>query len=210
MQSRIVLALALGVSLVAPRASAQPKDKQEIRRDPQGTKGISPYLEEIAKGRTAFQKEDLAAAIAAFDGAIAKDPERLLGYLLKAQAQLAKDDLDGALATAAAGRTKNGTEAEQSKMLFLSAELDERKANTKPGEENVVSALEQLKLKWESVKDAWSRYATFLAEHPAAPDYKASAEERKAKIDARVKRDADYAQVKKRVADNAAEREKQN
>ena len=205
MRIRTALATVALAVILAPSASAQSKQASEVRRDPAGTKGISPYMEDLAKGRSAFQNKDATAAIAAFDAAIAKDPERLLGYLLKAQAQLAKNDLDGAFATAAVGRTKSGTEAEQGKMLFLSAELDERKANTKPGEENEVSALERLKLKWDTVKDAWSRYVTHQTEHPTAPDFKASAEDRNAKIDARVKRDADYAHVKKRIADNQAE-----
>jgi hypothetical protein len=208
MRIRTAMAVAAVVAALAPSASAQPKPGAEVRRDPAGTKGISPYMEELAKGRTAFQRKDTAAAIAAFDAAIAKDPERLLGYLLKAQAQLAKGDLDGAFSTAAVGRTKNGTEPEQGKLLFLSAELEERKANTKPGEENEVSALERLKLKWDTVKDAWARYVTHQNGHPAGPDFKASAEERQLKIDARVKRDADYAQVKKRIADNQADIDK--
>ena len=204
----IVLAGATVSTAAAQPKDPAPKEAAEVRRDPAGTKGISPYMEDIAKGRDAFQKQDPAAAIAAFDAAIAKDPDRLLGYLLKAQVQLTKDDLDGAIATAATGRTKKGTENEQSKLLFLSAELDERKANSKPGVENEVSALERLKLKWDAVKEAWDRYVTYLEEHPGAPDYKASAEERKAQIDARVKRDADYAHVKKRIADNQAELDK--
>lgn len=211
---RTKVAFILGVAALAlpHRAEAQPKNEEapqgEVRRDPAGQTGISPYMEELAKGRAAFQAKDTAAAIAAFDAAIAKDGERVLGYLLKAQTQLAREDIDGAFSTAAVGRTKKGSEAEQSKMLFLSAELEERKANTKPGVDNEVSALERLKLAWDTVKDSWDRYIGYNREHAGAPDYKASAEDRKTKIDARVKRDHDYAQVKKRIADNEAAREK--
>jgi hypothetical protein len=183
--------------------------KARVRRDPNGIKGISPYMEELAKGRRAFAANDLPGAIAAFDAAITKDKERLLAYLLKAQAQLATGDLEAAHATAATGRTKQGSEAEQSKLLLLSAELDERRANSKPGADNEPGTLDKLEQKWAAVKEAWGRYLAFVAAHPQVPDHRATAEERQSKIDARVQRDKDYSAVKKRIAENEAEHERE-
>lgn len=203
--------LALALSLLATfaplrEAHAQEGEAKEIRRDPNGITGISPYMEAIAKGRGAFTSGDHAGAISAFDDAIAKDSERALAYLLKAQTQLDQGDLAAATATADQGNGKKGTEAEQSKLVFLQAELRERNADAPQNDEAPLptdkEALEKALQKiWDGVKEGWSAYSAFVAEHGGAPNYSASADDRKQQVDARVKREKDYGEVRGR-ADN--------
>lgn len=88
---------------------------------------------------------------------------------------------------------------ERSKLLFFSADLEERKKNSPPGKDNEPSMLEKLSQAWEEVKGAWNAYVALLDAQPVDPGYKATADERKTKVDDRVKRDKDFAEVKKRA-----------
>ena len=201
---RRALIVILAGSLWATPASAQ--DDDGVRRDPEGVTGISPYDEALAKGRKAFQSGDHDGAIAAFDDAIAKDGSRVMAYLLKAQAQMDKGDLAGATATAESANGKKGTEEAQSKVVFLQAELAERNANQPkkdaPAAPTKKDALEKaLRSVWDKVKEGWSAYSAFVTEHTRAPNYGASADDRKQKVDDRVKREKDFGEVRAR-ADN--------
>jgi hypothetical protein len=191
------LALMLASTFAVPAMA-----KDEVRRDPKGQTGISPYNEDLAKGRDAFKGGDHGAAIGHFDAAIQKDGQKMMAYLMKAQSQLAKGDLDLALATAETGRAKEGTEDQQAKMLFLFADLTERKADTAPGADAQGGLKDALQGKWEQVKVAWNGYIAYVAAHTRVPDYKASAEDRNKKIDERVKRDKDYGEVRARIVKN--------
>jgi hypothetical protein len=174
-----------------------------IRRDPAGQKGISPYNEQLAKGRKAFEAKDLDGAIAAFQQAIALEAEPMLGHILLAQAQWAKGDRTAAAQTTQAARQSAGTEPQQSKLLFLDAEVAERAA-----EDQTEGPEEAPEPTWKPPKDAWSGYAAFVAGHTNALDYRASATERDKQIDARIQREKDFAIVRKRIADNAKKRDK--
>lgn len=200
----IALAVALG-AVEAGAADAKPTgpDADGVRRDPAGQKGISPYGEALAKGRKAFERQDVDGAIAAFQQAIATDAEPMLGYILLAQAQLKKGDRPGAASTTRDARQRAGTEPEQSKLLFLDAEVAERTA-----EDATEGPEDEPENNWQPAKEAWSGYAAFVAGHTAALDYRPSAEERQKQVAARIKREQDYAIVRKRIADNAAKRDK--
>ena len=194
----------LALSLLATPAAAQ----DEIKRDPDGLKGISPYNEDLAAGRKAYESGDNPAAITHFDAAIGKADNKMYGYLLKAQAQLANGDLNAALSTAETARSKEGTEEQHAKVTFLLADLQERKADVPPSEVTKGQSTEKtglgetLKSAWERVKDAWNAYSAYVSEHSRVPDYKASAEDRKKKIDERIKRDKDYGEVRARIIKN--------
>jgi hypothetical protein len=192
--------------LTLPAAAQDaPAASGEVKRDPSGIKGISPYNEDLAKGREASAKGDHGAAISHFDAAIAKADNKMLAFLLKSQAQVASGNLDAAIETATVGRGKEGTEEQQAKLMFLTADLDERKADTAYGSEDGTGGLkEALNTKWEQVKTVWKAYSAYVTEHTRVPNYQASADERNKKIDERVKRDADYGEVKLRIAKNAA------
>ena len=68
--SLVAMALALGQAT----ANAEPPKAREIRRDPDGRRGISPYMEAVVKGQQAFVAHDRSGAIAAFREAIKLDP----------------------------------------------------------------------------------------------------------------------------------------
>jgi hypothetical protein len=220
MRARIVLS-ALTLALVTT-AAAEAQDKQApakkegevkagadgVRRDPQGVKGISPYAEELAKGRKAASEKNWDVAANSFAGAIAVDGKQAAAYLLKAQVHVEKGEIDVALATAQEGRGKQGNEEVQSKLAFLVADLQERKADTAPGSDWAAEGVawkETLTAKWEAVKGAWATYTGILGTASKAPDYRASADERKKQADARVQRDKDYGDVRTRAAKNEKE-----
>jgi hypothetical protein len=75
----VTAALAFGnVSIAADPPKAD--GKKEIRKDPEGKRGISPYLELIAKGEAAFVARDLPGSVSAFQDAIKLDTEKMLGF----------------------------------------------------------------------------------------------------------------------------------
>ncbi len=193
----------LSLSLVAAPAFAQSQGGDakggEVRRDPNGVKGISPYNEHLAKGRTASANGDWAGAVQAFDAAIATDGGRMMAYLLKAQAELGQGDLAAARKAAEEGRAKKGNEATNAKLLFLIADLEERKAAPPSTAEKKSKLSEALRSTWDKVKEGWSAYTSYLTSHTSVPDYKASADERKKQVDARVKREEDYGAVAERI-----------
>jgi len=202
---RSVALIAFALILGPPNfASAQDEgdDKREVRRDPAGQKGISPFMEKLAEGRRASADGKHDDAIRAFEDAMELEPDKLVPYLLKAQSLLAKDELDAAIDAASTGRTKQGTAAERSKLLFLSADLDERKKDTPAGQDNEPSMLEKLSKAWDEVKNSWNAYVALLEAQSVEPSFKASADDRKGKVDDRVKRDEDFAEVKKRAPNN--------
>ncbi len=212
---KLALLVTLAMGLTAPTATAfaQPAkadgSAKKIRRDPKGQTGISPYNEELAKGREAFTGKDLDGAVAAFQRAINLEPGKMLAYVLMAQAQQAKSNLEAALQATKDGGTKQGTEGVQAKMLFGRSDLLEQQANTAPGADNAPgSSLDALAQKWATVKEAWTAYGAFLTGHPKVPNYQATAGERQKQVDARVKREKDYGAVRILIQNNEKERAK--
>lgn len=196
-------ALLLAAATLVGSSHAKPgaEGPDGVRRDPAGQKGISPYNEQLAKGRKAVQEGDLDGAVAAFQQATQLDDKPLLGYLLLGQVLLAKGDRAAAVQASQDGRQRAGTEQQQSKMLMFDADLSERTAedaNEGPDQDPEVT--------WKPPREAWTGYAAFVGGHPKAPDYRQSATEREKQIQARVKREKDYAIVRKRIADNAKKR----
>jgi hypothetical protein len=160
------------------------------------------YNDALTKGHKAVQKKDYDLAMTTFQAAIAKEPGQARAYLLLAQVQLEKGNLDAAIQTAEEGKGKAGSDTVQSQLAFLRADLSERKNNSAPGSDNAPgSLLDAIAKKWQEVKSRWSDYATLVASKTGAPDYRASADERNKKIDDRVKRDNDYAAVRKRIVE---------
>lgn len=201
---KMLLAGAVALSFVAAPAAAKDKKKADtaIKRDPKGVKGISPVREDLAKGRQAFADGDHDGAIDAFDAAIAKDSARMMGYLLKAQTQLAKGDLEGARKTAELAKDKRGNEEETAKLLFFTADLDERHATAPAADEKQSKLSEALASTWDKVKERWTTYSAYLSSHTRLPDYQATATERKKQVDDRVKREKDYGAVAARRENN--------
>jgi tetratricopeptide (TPR) repeat protein len=192
-----------------PAAPAGEKvaDWQIVKRDDSGQTGISPYGEELFKGRNAFRNKDYDGAIKAFEAAAAKEPDNQQAYVLLAQARMAKGDAEGAVKTVDDGRTKKGTADVQSRLLFINGDFKEQKAA--PRHDSEGKDLEAVLAEgWDRIKEAWSAYTVFLQANSGTTGYPATADDRKKQIDRRVKLDKDYGEVKKRIAANAKKRDK--
>ena len=172
----------------------------DVRRDPKGQTGISPYNELLAAARTTLKGGDAAASVAAFKKAVASKPDNMYGYLLLAQAQLRAKDVKAAHETVKLGRTKKGTEAVQAKMLLLFADLEERHADVPPPGVNKTIKQSTPDV-WDLVKQTWSAYAVYLTAHASLPNYQATATERKKQVVARNDRDQKFIAVRQRMVD---------
>jgi hypothetical protein len=203
MRTALASLLASAIALTAGSALAQPKEPAKaagkeaakptdnVRRDPEGKTGISPYMELIAKGEAAFVARDFAGAIASFQEAIKLDGTKMLGFYRMGEAQLASAKLEEVLATWQSGLGKKGTEDLNAKLLFVIADLYERQGNL------------------QAAKDAWAAYAAFLQNNAKASGYAGTPVERQKQADRRMKDEKDYAVVKERIAKREAEKLKE-
>jgi tetratricopeptide (TPR) repeat protein len=171
----------------APKVAASTGGKKEIKRDPEGKRGISPYMELIAKGEAAFVARDMMGAVSTFQDAIKLDADKMLGFYRLGEALLASGKTEDAEATWQTALGKKGTDELNGKVLFVLADLRERQQ------------------KWQAAKDAWAAYAAFLTSHPKALGYPATGVERQKQADRRMKDEVDYAVVKARIAKRKAE-----
>jgi tetratricopeptide (TPR) repeat protein len=131
-----------------PPSAAPAAPKDDVRRDPKGKTGISPFMELIVKGDRAFLARDFDLASATYREAIQIDPQNPLGQLRMGWVQLRKGDAKEAEAAFVTGlRFADKDAAIKAKLLFALAELEERqgksddaalhwKAYAKVGEEN--------------------------------------------------------------------------
>lgn len=175
----------------APGAAAPAPKPGEPRRDPAGQTGISPYMEQLAKGQAAFVARDIQGAIAAFQEAIKIEPDRMLGFYRLGEAMLESGKLEDAEATWNTATGKKGTPELQAKVLFCLADLRERQKNL------------------TAAKDAWNAYAKLVTENPKANGYPATPAERLKQIERREKDEKDYAAVRERIKNREAERQKE-
>jgi tetratricopeptide (TPR) repeat protein len=182
-----------------PKAAAPAKDAGKAgatapagpRRDPEGMRGISPYMEAIKKGEDAYVARDFQGAVAAFQEAIKIDVQKMLGYYRIGEAQLALNNIPEAEAQWQSALTKSGPDDLKAKVLFVLADLRERQG------------------KWQEAKEAWTAYAAFLQSNPKALGYPATTVERHKMIDRRVKDEKDYGEVRERIKRREAEKIKE-
>jgi TolA-binding protein len=179
----------------APAQAAQP-DPATLApkgplKDPENKKGLSPYMEAIAKGEASFVARDFPGAIAAFQDAAKIDPQHALAFYRLGEAQLASGKPEEAEAVWTTAQGKNGPDELKAKVLFVIADLRERQR------------------KMPEAKAAWDAYAAFVKDHPESKGYAATAAERQKVIDKRLKDEKDYAVVKERIAKRQEEREKE-
>jgi len=195
----VVSALALGSAVAiaqdkkADAAPAAPPagGKREIPKDPEGIRGISPYMEAIAKGDASFLARDLAGAVAAYQDAIKLDTSKMLGFYRLGEAQLASNKPEEAEAAWQTALGKQGTADMKAKVLFVLADLRERQN------------------KLPEAKEAWTAYANFIKDNEKAKGYPATPEDRIKRIEQREKDIAEYAKVKERIAERQKQREKE-
>jgi len=189
-RSVLVSLFAAAVLLGNALASAQPNGK-EIRRDPEGKKGISPYMELIVKGEAAFVARDIPGAMSTFQEAIKSAPDQMLGFYRLGEAEIEQGKLDDADKTFEAGLSKKGSDDLKGKLMFALADIKERQ------------------LKWQAAKDGWTAYAAFLQGNAKVKGYPATATERIKQADRRMKDEVTYGPVKERIAKRIAEKEKE-
>jgi tetratricopeptide (TPR) repeat protein len=184
MRARWIAPVLLAVSLAPGLALAQAKTaaKGEVRKDPQGVKGISPFWEALKKGDDLYVARDFDGAITAYRDAISKAPQNAMGHYRMGEAQLAKGELQEAEASwVSALRFVGGDLNLKAKILFVLADLRERQRS------------------YDDAKERWGAYEQFAQQNAAAKTYPASAADRKKRIDTWKKMLEDYAAVKTRI-----------
>lgn len=170
---------------------AAPKRPTEVPKDPDNVRGISPYEEKIARGKELASQKDWGSSAAAFQEAIQLRPEDPRGYLLLAQAKRDADVLE----IVERGRTKKGSEVVESKLMFVRAELLERRASLTPTTGSG-DLSEMLKTVWDQSLAAWSAYAAYVQTHSRVPNHSATATARRKAIEEREEREKKYALVR--------------
>jgi tetratricopeptide (TPR) repeat protein len=171
-------------------ASPQPAT-DAVRRDPRGTKGISPFFEEVARGDAAYVARDFASAIEAYTSALTKEPQNPLGHYRLGEAHRAQGDLKQAeQAWRAALRFAGSQPTLKAKVLLCLADLRERQQDL------------------QAAKSGWTTYEAHLKAEPKAGGYPKTPVERKRRADIWVERQQQYAAVKQRIAKRLEEVEK--
>jgi tetratricopeptide (TPR) repeat protein len=149
----------------AAPAPAKPAEGGEVRRDPNGVKGISPFWENVNKGDAAYIARDFDAAIGAYRDAIAASPQNPLGHYRLGEAQLAKGNIAEAEQSWDTGLRFAGDDQRiRAKLLFLMADLRERQ-----------KAYDEATARWE-------QYEKVAQQQPEAKAFPATAAERKKRI----------------------------
>jgi len=176
-----------GASPAAPNPAAS--GPSEVRRDPQGVTGISPYFEALGRGDRSYIAMDFATARREYQVAITELPTRPEGHLRLAQIFLKEDNLSSAEEALKSASRYAGQELRYlAQAHFLLAVLRERQRN------------------WDAALEAWTAYAG-LANTKEAPStlglpattvFVTTAEKRKAQILAQKKAEEDGAQVRKK------------
>lgn len=181
----------LAVSVTgAPAAAEEPAAaRAEVRKDPQGVKGISPYWEAIKEGDGAYVARDFPAAVAAFKRAVSLMPQKALAHYRLGQALLASGATDEAEQAYQAALRFAEDPTMKAKALFVLADLRERQRDL------------------AGAAEGWTAYAG-PAQAPDANGYPASATARKEAIARWQRTEADYAKVKERIAARLAEADK--
>jgi tetratricopeptide (TPR) repeat protein len=182
---RWLLAITLGVSFTvsAPLLAQEKKAATgEVKRDPQGLKGISPFWEALKKGDDLYVARDLDGAITQYKDAIAKSPQNPMGHYRIGEAHLAKGDVQEAEAAWVAALRYVGKDGGlKAKIMFVLADLRERQKS------------------YDDAIERWTAYGTFATQNTSVKAYPATATDRKKKVEEWKKISADSAEVKKRI-----------
>jgi len=163
------------------KADAAPASN-EVRRDPKGIKGISPYWEALIKGDKAYVARDFDGAIAGYQEAIKIEPQNPLGHYRMGEAQLAKGNQKEAEESWATGvRFAGENHKLRAKLLFVLADLRERQKSL------------------DEADARWTQYEQFVKSQPESKGFAATPPERKKRIAEWKQISADSAEVKKRI-----------
>jgi tetratricopeptide (TPR) repeat protein len=192
MLQRLSAAVLLGSLLVlsanakaesATAVSERPVRAPELRRDPKGLKGISPFFEALKRGDSALRARDFEVAIVAYRDAISRDPENALGLYRLGEAQNLKGDLHEAEVAFSTGLrvvdAKNPSL--KAKLQFALADLRERQKA------------------YDQASAQWAEYEALTTEQKEAQGFPASGSERKKVVEAWQRLSADSLEVKARI-----------
>ena len=167
----------------ATGVSEKPVRATELRRDPNGIKGISPFFEALKRGDSALLARDFEVAIVAYRDAISRDPENALGLYRLGEAQDLKGDRHEAEVAFSTGL--RGVVAKnpglKAKLQFALADLRERQKA------------------YDQASAQWAEYEAFTTGQKEAQGFPASASERKKVVDAWQRLSADSLEVKARI-----------
>jgi tetratricopeptide (TPR) repeat protein len=151
-----------GAAATASTSSAAPAD---VRRDPRGVKGISPFWEAIKRGDDAVAARDLDGAKAAYEEAIRTDPHNGTGQYRMGELHLARGQLKEAEGAWQEALRFSGEDASlRAKVLFVLADLKERQRA------------------FEEETNGWNAYEAHAKASPAAKTFPDSAADRKKRI----------------------------
>lgn len=190
MISRLAVPVVLAVACLSGSALADQPAKGEkaapsadqVRRDPKGVKGISPFGEALKRGDDAIVARDLDGAITAYRDAITKEPQNALGHYRLGEAQLLKGDTKEADASwANALRFVGDDWALKGKILLCIAGLREQQKS------------------YDDATDSYTQYEALGKEHQDAKTYPATAAKRKEAITTWKQLEKDYGEVRKRI-----------
>lgn len=190
----LVLCGALGITTAAlaqdEAAAGEPaKAAGGVRKDPKGLTGISPFWEAIREGDKAYVARDYASAIAAYQKAIAAQPENPMGHYRAGQAYMGNSQMTEAeQAYVAALRYASADPQMKAKVLFVIADLRER-------QQDLAGAVEH-----------WDSYASHVKQSQVG-GYPATPEQRKQANAKWQEMKAQYADVKERIAKREQEAE---
>ena len=166
-----------------PATPAKQSVPPEIRHDPLGIKGISPFREALGRGDGALLGGDFEGALSAYRDALSQEPGNALGQYRLGEAQLLKGDLQEAERAFSAGlslvaATNLGLKA---KLQFALADLRERQKA------------------YDEASAKWTEYELYTTAEQQAQGFPASGTERKKVLETWKKLSADSAAVKARV-----------
>jgi tetratricopeptide (TPR) repeat protein len=169
----------------APAASG------EVRRDPKGVVGISPFYEGIKKGLAFAIARDFEGASKAFREALTNAPENPLGHYLLGHSLMLKGDYQESQSSLQlASNFAKDNMIVVANVKFLQADMLERQKRI------------------DDAKKAWEEYSKYATENPKSKGFPKVAEERIKAIDKVNKLEKEYAPVRERIKKREAELDK--
>lgn len=168
----------------APRAKVVDAGPAETRYDPDNVTGISQSMEALVKGNERYVAKDYPGAIDLYRKGIQLNPKNALGPYLLGEAHLAANNASEAEAAfkQAEELTDSRNPSLRSRVLFVVADVYERQK------------------KWPQAKAAWQTYGEHAAKYADAGAFPQSGATRLEAVEAVLKLEAQYAEVRARIA----------
>jgi tetratricopeptide (TPR) repeat protein len=164
-----------------PAAAARDGGK---RYDPDNTRAISQYMEQLTRANAKLVAKDVQGALEAYRAAIPLAPRNPLGHFYLGAAHLANNDLAEAQAAyeQAEGLSDDRNPNLRGKILFALADLKERQK------------------KFEEARAAWQVYTEYAQKHEDAGTHAQTGASRMQALDDVLKMAKQYQQVRERIA----------